>query len=178
MKTDYAGIDYGLGKTNVHNETGIRFGVILMNEVSQAWCGSSEPHFNGPFCPKCGNEAINFDSDLHDDYDREPYSCDDYACELCELGFDSSDAYNEEPSSFTYQSDGYTCEQGGEDPDIFILEAPYFTYAQFCSPCAPGAGYIMNPCESGPKTYCLGHDWFDSGRAPYPIYDVKTGELA
>jgi hypothetical protein len=27
-----------------------------------------------------------------------------------------------------------------------------------------------------PKAYCLGHDWFDDGRAPYPVYSVETGE--
>ena len=32
-KTDYAGIDYGLGKTNVDKETGIRYAVISQNSL-------------------------------------------------------------------------------------------------------------------------------------------------
>lgn len=45
------------------------------------------------------------------------------------------------------------------------------------APCAPGAGYLSNPCPDGPKTYCFGHDWFENDVAPYPVYRVDTGEL-
>jgi hypothetical protein len=31
-----AGIDYGMGQTNVNHETGIRYGVISQNSVMQA----------------------------------------------------------------------------------------------------------------------------------------------
>jgi hypothetical protein len=83
--------------------------------------------------------------------------------------------------------------------DIMIIKSPYYTYAQFCSPCAPGAGYLMNwfKMENGyspetlgieqfekmaqaagfPKVYCFGHDWFGNGIAPYPVFNVETGEL-
>ena len=37
------GIDYGNRKTNIDLETGIRFGVIPMHEVTQAWCDDAEP---------------------------------------------------------------------------------------------------------------------------------------
>ena len=72
----------------------------------------------------------------------------------------------------------YTAYQSQDDPDIFIIKSPYFTYAQYCSPCAPGAVYLMNPLSEKidqNKGYCFGHDWFESGKAPYPVYDVKTG---
>lgn len=36
----------------------------------------------------------------------------------------------------------------------------------------PGAGNLDNPRNDGPKTYCLGHDWFEDGKAPYPVYLV------
>lgn len=61
----------------------------------------------------------------------------------------------------------------------FILKSPYYTYAQFCSPCAPGAGYLPSPLKDRPagnKTYCLGHDWFEDGTAPYRVYSVKTNK--
>lgn len=47
-----------------------------------------------------------------------------------------------------------------------------WTFAQFCSPCVPGAGSLDNPVEDGAKTYCLDHDWFDGGVAPYPVFRV------
>ena len=85
-----------------------------------------------------------------------------------------------EPTSFFYDDGETQAEQSADDVDIFVLKSPYFTYAQVCSPCAPGAGYLLNPLtEPDPsnKAYCFGHDWFESGRAPYPVYDVKTGKL-
>lgn len=63
------------------------------------------------------------------------------------------------------------------DSDIFVLKSPYYTFAQFCSPCVPGAGNLDHPMPEGVKTYCLGHDWFDDGKAPYPVYDVVTNRL-
>ena len=56
--------------------------------------------------------------------------------------------------------------------DWVVLESPFITRAQFCSPCVPGAGNLDSPCESGPITLCFGHDWFDHGvGAPYPVVD-------
>lgn len=77
---------------------------------------------------------------------------------------------------FEYDDDGYKASQSGDDCDIFIVESPYYTTCQFCSPCAPGAGYIMNTVKDGVKAYCFGHEWFENGKAPYPVYDVKTGK--
>lgn len=157
------GIDYGNGATNVDKEIGIRYGVISQYEVLQAWTESSEPF-----------------------YDDDEYShATDEERELIE---------DAEPISFVFNDDGYDCE-AGEDGDIFIIKSPYFTYCQFCSPCAPGAGYLMNWYKGKevddegilykkyakhagfPKAYCFGHDWFEGEKAPYPVFDVKTGEL-
>jgi len=83
-----------------------------------------------------------------------------------------------EPIGFVLDADGYraTC---GDDGDIFILKSPYFTYAQFCSPCAPGACHLRNPLDEADENnrcYCFGHDWFEDGKAPYPVYRVDTRE--
>ena len=40
-----------------------------------------------------------------------------------------------------------------------------------------GAGNLDNAMSEGVKTYALGHDWFDSQCAPYPVYSVETGLL-
>ncbi|MCK5342880.1 MAG: hypothetical protein KAR20_05725, partial [Candidatus Heimdallarchaeota archaeon] len=104
---------------------------------------------------------------------------DEYYCSVCDIGVDEydPDIYPENPISFSYDSEGYKMEQSQNDTDIFVLESKYYTYAQFCSPCAPGAGYLMTPLKDkieANKTYCLGHEWFE-GKAPYKVYSVETG---
>lgn len=153
MKFDNnVGIDYGFGSTNIDHETGIRYGVIHSNMVLQAWADDSEPDY------PCG-ECDAWDSDNNT-------CCNDFGdCE---------------PSSWNYKADGYIATQSGSDCDIFVIKSPFYTYAQFCSPCAPGACYLANPVEptKGNKCYCFGEDWFDSDEpCPYPIWEVATGKL-
>jgi len=164
MSTNNKGIDYGMGQTNKNHESGIRFGVISQNMVLQAWADESEAVYPDPEC-ECGLE-IDMDADL--------YTCEcgeeiepDFIWEGIEpLGFKVDDG------EIKAESDSYG--------DIFILESPYFTYAQFCSPCAPGACHLENPLEEpseNNKAYCFGHDWFETLKAPYPVFSVETGEL-
>ena len=158
------GIDYGNGLTNIDHETGIRYGVISIHEVTQAWCDSSEA-FYVYHCPYCGNELKK--------------GMDAKRCPFCYKRIDPDYDFDcLEPSSFCYKDDGYICKQTQDDTDIFIIKSPYFTYCQYCSPCAPGAGYIMSTVKDGVKAYCFGHDWFDDSKAPYPVYNVKTGKLS
>lgn len=180
MQTEYVGIDYGLGQSNVDKETGIRFGVISQNEVLQAWADSSDADYGEPTCPKCGNEASAIDDPQVPDLDMPTEDWEDngrdHACLTCHYSFDSDEAYGDEPNGFTFQDSEYEAVQG-LDGDIFIVKSPYYTRAQFCSPCAPGAAYLMNPCDDGPKAYCFDHDWFESGKAPYPVYRVSDDSL-
>lgn len=173
------GIDYGNGITNIDHATGIRYGVIPMHDVTQAWADSSEPEYGEPCCPKCGNEAKQSDDvpDFDEQDDIEIDGCADYYCEHCRYAFDSQDAFGEEPFAFNLDDGEYLCTQSADDCDIFVLKSPYFTYAQFCSPCAPGACYLRNYSPDGPKCYCLGPDWFDDSACPYPVYSVETGKL-
>lgn len=176
--TTYKGIDYGLGQANIDKATGIRNGVIPQGEVLQAWCDSSEPYYgdakhNEFECPDCGidNRADKWDDSITCQCGHE------YEAELPDCA---------EPISHYYESDGYACE-AGDSGDIFICKSPYFTYAQFCSPCAPGACYLLNPLDvpeehdrsefAGNRAYCFGHDWFESGKAPYRVYSVATGAI-
>lgn len=154
--SNYPGIDYSLGKSNVNHKSGIHYGIISFHEVTQSWCDSSESDYGMPICPNCSYEFKK---------SKSPVKCPN-------CGFrpiDESDFYRDEPLSFYYNQEGYQLNQSGDDTDIFIINSPYFTYCQFCSPCAPGAGYVMNsvnPDDGGIKTYCLGHDWFE---------DTETG---
>lgn len=171
-ETDYPGIDYSMGRgANTDPETGIRYGVISIHEVTQSWCDSSEGDYGSPEsddakCPSCGHNCSEPDMSWGDTL----------CCEECDHIFDLELPDCCEPIGHVLNDGEYQAWQG-QDCDIMISKSPFYTHAQFCSPCAPGAGYLMNPCPDGPKTYCFGHDWFESGVAPYPVYSVETGEL-
>lgn len=163
--TNYAGIDYSLEQSNVDKETGIHFGVINQNEVLQAWADSSVPEY-APRCPYCGNEiAETYEAMIEME-----------SCPKCNQEFGEGDFDLCEPASY-FLDDGEYMAECSDDGDIFITKSPYYTYCQYCSPCAPGTGYIMHTVENGAKTYCFGHDWFDDDKAPYPVFSVETGEL-
>lgn len=136
------GIDYGMGKTNVDRETGIRYGVISQHSVLQAWAESAEADYGVPTCPKCGNTAKDIgDADLPD---IDKWECDggaDYACEHCQYVFDSAEAFGDEPNGYTLDDGEYQATDC-LDSDVMILKAPYYTFAQYCSPCVPGAGNL------------------------------------
>jgi len=179
-----AGIDYGMGRTNIDHDTGIRYGVIPARAVGQAWYEASEAQYGEPACPECGSDVVEYDDDLHSDYDLS--TIDDFVCEHCKVGYEADQCYPEEVQAFTYESDGYeaTQEAGSyaTSDDIFIMKSPYFTYAAFCSPCAPGTGYLLDAMDEdmGIKAYCFGHEWFwdtEAKRAPYNVYSVETGEI-
>ncbi len=163
-ETNYAGIDYGFGKTNIDLENSVRYGIMPQNEVLQAWCDDSEAHYIY-MCSECG-------TDIKESLLSEK-------CPQCKHEFDHDEWDMIEPASFSYDSEGCIMQQSQDDSDIFIIKSKYFTYAQFCSPCAPGAGYLMSPLDHKSdinKTYCLDHSWFESGRAPYKVYSIETGE--
>jgi len=172
--TDH-GIDYGLGMANRDPHTGIRFGVIPMNRLHEWAYEDFDADYGPPTCPRCGHDAADYDDDKHGGYEGE--GCADYACESCELIIDSSEAFADEAIGYTLDDGEYKAEAHA-DGDCFVIRSPYYTHARYCSPCAPGACYLLNPTDdSGPRAYCFGHDWFEGGKAPYPVYRVDTGEL-
>lgn len=179
--SDYVGIDYGLGKSNIDSKTGIRYGVIGQRSVMPEAMDDVEYDYGEPTCPECGNLAVSSDSDVlpeeSEDWENgSKYGCNDWACTNCECFWDSDRVYSEEPLGWIYQMDGYELTDC-LDADIFVVKSPYYTFAQFCSPCVPGAGNLDNPMEDGVKTYCLGPDWFEDNEAPYPVYSVADNTL-
>lgn len=171
------GIDYGMGTTNIDKKTGIRYGVINMNALCEFAWESFEADYGNPTCPECGNDAIEFEEGLHDKYKwinkgQSIYlHVGEYACEQCEITMDGEDVYGEEPIGWNLNDGEYIAEVGS-DGDVILTKSPYFTYAQFCSPCVPGAGHLEHPIEGGVKTYCFDKTWFEDDIAPYPIYSV------
>jgi hypothetical protein len=168
--TNYPGINYAgitAPQANRDNDAGIRYGVISMNAVCQAWGDSSEPEY-GNYCPHCGNEPES-GNDIHEMK----------RCPLCYKKLGETDFYEEEPIAWKIDDGEYKAESDSNG-DIFIFQSPYYTYAQFCSPCAPGACHLNNPLESpieDNKCYCFGHDFFDEEKAPYTVYSVETNKV-
>lgn len=173
--TDYVGIDYSGGTSNYDKETGIHYGVISMNALSQWAWEEFEADYGDPTCGHCGNELVEYDEEKHGDY-PEIHGCADYACETCEIVIDSQDAYGDEPLGWYLDSDNLKAFVDSYN-DVMIVKSPYYTHAQYCSPCAPGAGHLEHPVEGGPKTYCFDKSWFEDDTCPYPYYSVATGEL-
>lgn len=162
------GIDYGRGQTNIDKTNGIRYGVLPMHDVLQAWCDSCAGYYGTPEqadCPKCahGVPAVAEFGDTAE-------------CEECGHTWEIELPDCSEPISHFVDDGEYLAEQRNDDCDIFITKSPYYTRAAFCSPCAPGACYLNSPNDDGEKAYCFGHDWFDDGVAPYPVYSVETNE--
>jgi len=179
MRT-YAGLDYtGPGsQVNRDPETGIRYGIIHTNRV----------------CPHALEDIYSAGTDI--DYENYQQAIKDaLAGALKEFGLEkyAEDAYdgmsdaigdnypgnNGDCTRYEYKEDGYELMIDGSG-DLWVMKSPFFTYAQFCSPCAPGACYLTNALEGQPagnKCYCLGTDWFDEEeKCPYPIYSMETGE--
>ena len=175
-------IDYGNGKINIDLESGIRFGVISQNSILQIWADSSEGDYGDPRCPDCGSQfpdAPNIED-----------------CGVCGASMDDwGDGV--EALSYSFEGDGYKM-TSCLDSDVMVLKSPFFTYAPFCSPCVPGAGNLDSAADNaratsleyeadlhriaedigtqcGVKTYAVGHDWFEDGFAPYPLYGVVSG---
>ncbi len=165
-----AGIDYGMGTTNIDKENSIRYGVIPQNEVLQVWCDSSEAYYGEPeegICTYCDKTT------------SIPKDCkwgDTIKCEHCDEEFEIELPDCCDPISHFIDDDEYKAECG-DSGDIFITKSPYYTKCNFCSPCAPGAGYLMNANDDGVKTYCFSHDFFDAQQAPYPVYRVSDNSL-
>lgn len=166
------GIDYGGGLSNRDPANGIRYGVINMNSLAHWAWESVEDDYGPATCPKCGNEAVEYDGDKHGEYGGHGS---DYACENCEYGFMSDEAYGEQPVGRSIQDGPLMVEVGVNDGDCFVVRSEFKTRAGFCSPCAPGACHLKDACEDGEWCYCFGHDWFEDGRAPYRVFRVSDG---
>ena len=181
--SDYAGINYGsYAGSNVDHATGIHYGVIDLNSLSGYAIEAFEPDYGYATCPKCGNAATSttyLDPEIEESEGYESgVGCADYYCANCRYIFDAQEAYPEEPLGHSYEGGEYILDL--DSFGVWVFTSLYYTYAQYCSPCCPGAGNLDTPCtqESGaPKAYCLGHDWFDGDKAPYPVYRVSDDSL-
>ena len=172
-------IDYGNGLVNLDKSNGIRYGVISVHDLNyDAFDSMKKDVYGGPNCPKCGNDAVEYNEDKHGEYEpaRTHGCCADYACEDCETYLDSDMMWGEEVIGYESSDPDYvidTC----LDTDVCILQSPYYTFAEFCSPCVPGAGNLNRYNLDGVKTYCFSHEMFETRIAPYPVYEVADDSI-
>lgn len=128
MKSTYPGIDYGLGRTNIDQATGFRFGVISCNSIMSEAMDDVDPDYGTPQesveCPECGH------SEHADNWG------DTVTCSECGEEFNADIPDYIESSGWSYNKDGYAIADC-LDNDAIVIKSPYYTYAQYCSPCVP-----------------------------------------
>jgi len=173
MKTNYTGIDYSLGMANTDKATGIHYGVISAHALAHWIYDDAEEIYPEEVeieCPECGHGFMT-----------QNYGYGDaQTCEACQHEFNLDSDMELDPIGFDYcpNDPTYSCESSGDDGDIFVCKSPYKTRARYCSPCAPGACYLADPCDDGDWAFCFGPEYFDADNAmPYDCYSVATGEL-
>jgi hypothetical protein len=176
MAQAYSGIDYSRGLANKDKDTGIAYGVIYANSLP-AW-----------FWETVESEATDMDykdaiSAIKDELKGAlKATLSDYSMtadyeELAQAVLDSIEVEYENTGDCTryrYDKDGLIFETTS-DGSIFVIKSPYYALCSYCSPCAPGAGYLES--EGSVKTYCLPADWFNDSEgntAPYTAHKVDA----
>jgi hypothetical protein len=174
------GIDYSPPGSTVNRdpETGIRYGIIPQHALGDGALDDFEPQYTAR-CPHCGEELPE-DTHFSTRSVKRPggtiinvYATD---CHMCGRLIREEEQYGDEPDANVVDDGTYQAHLDSSG-DAWFTKSPYFTRAAFCSPCAPGACHLNNPCEDGERCFCPGHEWFDDDGAPFPIYSVATGEL-
>ena len=144
-------IDYGRGLTNIDPKTKIRYGIISINAVMQAWCDSSEPYYPCDDCHEGGAKR----EDCEEDCGPSSWYIDDgeYQADTC---FDGTEIMITKSPYFTPGIFCSPCAPGA----INLDEACHERHIGHCDDIA----------------YCFGHDWFEDGKAPYRVFSVETGK--
>lgn len=230
MSGTYPGIDYsGPGSTtNRDPSTGIRYGVISQNSLdpyalSDLWDQARDLSYEAAVedakhriilaldgeNPRTalglvlrdflrGERAVEL-GDFIFELDDDPRHINrEAAWEIVEQDF--NDSYECDQRDWLYELDDYRVENCLIS-DVIVLKSPYYTFAQFCSPCVPGAANLNSPYNGSdvpseedskrwetfkyfaenvhgfPKAYCFDHDWFENNQAPYPVFSVETGKI-
>lgn len=127
------GIDYGHGRTNRDPATGFRFGILPLSSLPDWFLDECEQEYL-PACPECGSDDLQ---ELRNERKR---------CRDCRYTANEDYFIPEEPNATNFDVDGV---QGFVDRenDVWITRSPWIAQCQFCSPCAPGAGYLISAAK-------------------------------
>lgn len=169
-RTNYAGIDYGLGCTNIDLETGIRYGIISCHSLAEWFEDELEPVYETTYCPNCG-------SDQPKDA-QYTYNEDTHKCVSCDEPIFDDEQWADEADYWRLRNnqDGIECHLTNDGTGLFVTKSPICITAQFCSPCVPGAGNLDSPCDSGVLTYALPLDWLRQDNPAYCQWDLISTE--
>ena len=183
--TQSPGICYSYS-ANIDLETGIRYGVISQRSCSGDALDDILSRGTDLAWKKALTEAL---ADARQEAESRGEDLDDL--DEDRIADRLSDNWESDIRTYLYDVDGYQV-TGCLSSDLMVMRSPYYTFAQFCSPCVPGAGNLDNPFSplaaqispaeietmatamGFPRVYCLGPDWFETGKAPYPCFLVKT----
>ena len=160
------GIDYGMGRTNIDHATGIRYGVIHLNDTAYGWeeCEVSGTDLDYQEWRENGiNAILSAMSDYGIDRDMAENAFDDM-----DLPYESDGCirYEVETDDYHLQTDSYG--------DCFILRSKWVALRDFCSPCAPGACHLQT--DGNVPCYCLGPELFDDD-CPMPYQAIPLAEF-
>ena len=136
---------------NIDPETGIRYGIHNVNTLSHDVVYDFN-HYIYSGCPFCGHDL-------------------DMTAEKCRCGEYIEDMELEIVAAI-YKKDGYHIQHTYEDNWVWVFKSPYTTTCRLCSPCAPNAGDLDSPDESGVETYCLDASFFENEKPPYTYKNV------
>ena len=147
------GIDYGNGKTNINIKTGIRYGVLPVNDVGQAWVDDAESDYGDPTCPECG-EIVDTAADN---------------CGSCNDELDD-DCYPDSPLSWYVDTPELKATQSGDDCDIFIVESEYYTRAGFARLARQARVTYVMPIQWVNSAIVLGMNGLKTVKPPIPCF--------
>lgn len=210
-ETNYPGIDYsGPGsQANRDSETQIRYGIIsqhgvmpeALDDIFSRGTDLELENAEGELKSKLRGVLEDYFSDskrgAKGDGTNNGTSRLDVAVEDCFAALDGWADNIESSACYRLEEDGLVL-QTDNGNDLWVIKSQFYTYAQFCSPCAPGACHLANPLSvkiqagiasiadtndgdgetfvNSNKCYCLPHDWFEGGKAPYRVFRVDNNE--
>ena len=164
-----SGIDYGRGMSNIDKETGIRYGVIsirtpmpeALQDIYDAALDANYDAAQAALREYIRNRVLDIFTELRGN------AINGIVDSIVESIIDADGLSEIECAGGDYIKYGYhihVCET-----TLMILKSPYVTRGRFCSPCYPGAIDLDTPDADGELAYCLGADFFENDKAPYPV---------
>jgi hypothetical protein len=174
-KTDYAGIDYSMGNPTVNRDpgNGVSYGLISLHSLGEFATEEFEPVYYHKVCTHCGEDLAEDFDECNDDVNEETGLAGNQCPSCKDILETPEDIYPDEADSWIFEDPEYSL-MLSEQNEVWVFKSPFVTRAQYCSPCAPGAGNLDSPCDKGPLTYALGPEWFEDETTPYAVSRVDV----